>query len=142
MQVFVHGKVWEFLGKVAEDPGVNERCGLLVGRAGDEIEVTDVHEVENVKASPVEFELNPSEVLRIFESVEDAGLEIVGVWHTHPGGRATPSLKDVDGMRNFPGLWVIIARGEVKWYLAGEKGFEAVEITEVPHSDPSSSPSS
>ncbi|WP_457591918.1 M67 family metallopeptidase [Geoglobus sp.] len=142
MRVFAKKEVVEFFRKVAENPGEIERCGLLSGRVGKTIEVIGAFELENVRSSPVEFELNPLETLEIFESVEKVGHEVVGVWHTHPRGKAVPSPKDVQGMKNFPGLWVIIAQGEIGWYLAGEKGFEKVEVSEVPRPGPSSSPSS
>ncbi|AKG91951.1 putative metal-dependent protease of the PAD1/JAB1 superfamily [Geoglobus ahangari] len=142
-RVIVDENVEKFLQSVAENPGEVERCGLLVGRAGKDVEVVEAHEVENVKASAVEFELNPVEVLRVFERAEQSGLDVVGVWHTHPVGYAKPSGKDAMGASVFPGVWVIIARGEVRWYLAGEKGFEEAEVeVRSPRSAPSSSPSS
>lgn len=142
-RIIVDGEAMEFLQSVAENPGKVERCGLLLGKAGKEVEVVEAHETKNLKASPVEFELNPVEVLKVFERAELSGLEVVGVWHTHPAGYAEPSAKDVRGASVFPGVWVIIARGEVRWYLAGEEGFEEVKVeVRSPRSAPSSSPSS
>ncbi|WP_456369158.1 M67 family metallopeptidase [Geoglobus sp.] len=142
-RVVLRRGVEEFLRRVANRPGEMERCGLFVGRCGEDVEILEAHEVENLKASPVEFELNPVEVLKVFEQAEASGLEVVGVWHTHPMGRAEPSQKDVRGARAFPGVWAIIARGEIRWYFAGEKGFEEAEVeVRSPPSAPSSSPSS
>lgn len=104
-------KVWDFLRSVVQSDF--ERCGLLFGR-GDV--VLQAIEIENIRKSPVEFELSPLESLKAFEEAEEKNLEVVGVWHTHLQN-ATPSAKDIQGMKNFPGLWIISSRKEIRGYV-------------------------
>lgn len=142
--VKISKEVMMFLESVKRDMGSVERCGLLVGKIDEEIRIFEVFEVENTRKSQVEFELSPIETLRIFEYADERNLEVVGVWHTHPFWMARPSTKDEEGMKNFPGVWVIISENEVRVFLADEKGYREmeIEIFNVPRSAPSSSQSS
>ena len=118
-----------------ENIGEYERCGLLFGKLQRKsILIFEMVEIENVKRSPVEFELNPVQALKAFESAEEKDLEVVGVWHTHPLWIAHPSQKDRKGMEIYPGLWIIISKSEIRAYFGDEKGFEEVfiEIMEPP----------
>ncbi len=142
--VKISREVMIFFESVRRNIGSVERCGLLVGETDEEIRIFEAFEVENTRKSQVEFELSPLETLRIFEYADEKSLEVLGVWHTHPFWMARPSAKDVNGMENFPGVWIIISENDVKAFLADEKGYKEVEIEifNVPHSAPSSSQSS
>ncbi|MBE8538952.1 Mov34/MPN/PAD-1 family protein [Geoglobus acetivorans] len=119
MKFKISRDVWDFLRSVEQKDF--ERCGLLFGR-GDS--VLQAIEIENIKKSPVEFELSPLESLKAFEEAEEKNLEVVGVWHTHLQN-AVPSAKDIRGMRNFPGLWIIMSRKEIRGYVLEQ---EVVEV--------------
>ncbi len=69
-----------------------EACGLLAGRAGV---VKVVLTVKNAAGSPVRFRMDAREQLRAFAQIEEAGLEMVGVFHSHPGGPPLPSPTDI-----------------------------------------------
>jgi proteasome lid subunit RPN8/RPN11 len=73
-----------------------EACGLLLGasrgasRLGSAVRV-----VRNVASSPRDrFEIDPAEHLRVELESEALGLAVIGVWHSHPRGRAVPSELD------------------------------------------------
>lgn len=72
-----------------------EACGLLLGerRAGS-TRVHAVREARNLRRSPTEFELDPADHLRIELEARSHELEVVGVWHSHPGGGGAPSARD------------------------------------------------
>jgi proteasome lid subunit RPN8/RPN11 len=74
-----------------------EACGLLIGRrAPTRIEIVEVTEARNVVAQRARdrFELDPLDHLAAEESAAARGLEIVGVWHSHPDHPAVPSQTD------------------------------------------------
>ncbi len=74
-----------------------EACGLLVGRiAGDRAEVTRVVQARNLNEERAHdrFELDPRDFLIADEQARADGLEVVGVWHTHPDHPARPSETD------------------------------------------------
>lgn len=110
MEVQISEPAMKFLESIIQKDC--ERCGLLIGK---ENIILRAVEVENVKKSPVEFELSPVETLRVFEECEKSGLEVVGVWHTHKNF-PLPSRKDIEGMKRFPGIWIIKSDTEIKAY--------------------------
>lgn len=77
-----------------------EACGLLIGRrAHGCVEVVEVREARNLAADRAEarFELDPLDHLAAEEHAAARGLEVVGVWHSHPDAPARPSEEDRAG---------------------------------------------
>lgn len=77
-----------------------EACGLLVGKNGGEIvRVERVLEARNLNTQRAQdrFELDPTDLLAAEKEARAAGLEVVGVWHTHPDHPARPSETDRSG---------------------------------------------
>ena len=74
-----------------------ELCGLLIGRNGNgRTEVAEVTRARNlnVERARDRFELAPEDLLAADASARAAGLDLVGVWHTHPDHPARPSETD------------------------------------------------
>jgi proteasome lid subunit RPN8/RPN11 len=72
----------------------NEACGLLAGAAG---RVAQVLPAANIAANPrVEYLMDPHDQLRHFQAIEAQGLELLGIYHSHPSSPAYPSPKDLD----------------------------------------------
>lgn len=85
-----------------------ECCGLIEGvRAGDVVHVVAIHSTHNVSADPDCFEIDPAAHLRFRRIAREAGRAIVGCYHSHPNGRATPSQRDLAGEKDF--VWLIAA---------------------------------
>jgi [CysO sulfur-carrier protein]-S-L-cysteine hydrolase len=71
----------------------NEACGLLAGRDGVPSKFLAM---SNLDASPVSYRLDAREQLQAFERIEDEGLELVGIVHTHTHSEPYPSETDVN----------------------------------------------
>ena len=69
-----------------------EACGLLAGR---EERVEKVLLVRNQAKSPVRFVMDPVEQLRAFEWIDSHGLDLLGIFHSHPAGPETASVTDI-----------------------------------------------
>ena len=69
----------------------NEACGLLAGTDGVPARF---FAMRNLDASPVSYRLDPNEQLRVFDEMDDAGLELLGIFHTHTHSEAYPSETD------------------------------------------------
>jgi proteasome lid subunit RPN8/RPN11 len=69
-----------------------EACGLLAGKDG---KVDKVFTITNEAQSPVRFRMNPAEQLRAFDWMDVNGLELVGIFHSHPAGPETASPTDI-----------------------------------------------
>jgi len=104
-----------------------ETCGLLLGvRMGDEHAVTEVRRARNlnVERAKDRYELDPDDFLAADREARAAGLDIVGIWHTHPDHPARPSVTDRDGAwSEWSYLIVSVGReavGEIRsWRLNG-----------------------
>ena len=71
----------------------NEACGLLAGRDGH---VTCVLPAKNVADGPeVEYLMDPHDQLDHFQAMEEQGLELLGIYHSHPVSPAYPSPTDL-----------------------------------------------
>jgi proteasome lid subunit RPN8/RPN11 len=70
-----------------------EGCGLLLGdEAGT---VSSVHPTRNTAASAQVYAVDPGEHLRIDRQAEQAGLAVIGVFHSHTHTDPWPSPTDV-----------------------------------------------
>lgn len=74
-----------------------EACGLLAGVAGEDgsTEVRVFFPTENLAASARVYEVEPRGLLRADREAESAGLQLVGVYHSHTHTDAKPSPTDV-----------------------------------------------
>jgi [CysO sulfur-carrier protein]-S-L-cysteine hydrolase len=69
----------------------NEACGLLAGRDGAP---GRFYPMTNLDASPVSYRLDPKEQLRVFDEMDEEGVELLGIFHTHTHSEAYPSDTD------------------------------------------------
>jgi [CysO sulfur-carrier protein]-S-L-cysteine hydrolase len=110
----------------------NECCGVVAVTPGSPPIAAEVHRASNTAASPLRFEVDPRELLRIIDQLEDAGQELGAIYHSHTRTAPYPSQTDVNFAANWPGVeWIIIGvadleQPEVRSYL-----IDGGEITEV-----------
>ena len=104
----------------------HEGCGLLAGKAGV---VQEIIPVTNDVRSPVRFRMNPQEQLRAFDWMEDHGLELLGVFHSHPDGPAGLSPTDI-AEAAYPVVYLIWSRGQGAWKVNGF-WIEETRVSEV-----------
>ena len=75
-----------------------ETCGLFVGRVhGGRTEATRATHARNLNRERARdrYELDPADFMAADLAAREAGLEIVGVWHSHTHTDAYPSTTDV-----------------------------------------------
>lgn len=98
-----------------------EACGLLLGRLvpregkGPKLVVERLRQAANLKgaAAGKRFELDPEDFAAADGEARDAGLEIVGVYHSHPDHPAEPSPADLrDAQPGWSYVIVAVSRGE------------------------------
>jgi proteasome lid subunit RPN8/RPN11 len=82
------------LVREAQRDAAKESCGLLAGRAGA---ITRILPAPNDAASPATaYEIAPEELFRLMREIRSAGLEFMGIYHSHPNGDNKPSTRDID----------------------------------------------
>ena len=73
-----------------------EVVGVLAGSRGDErSSVERAYRAENTASTPrTRYEIDPREEIGLLERIDDAGLDPVGFYHSHPEGPPGPSETD------------------------------------------------
>ena len=71
----------------------NEACGLLSGSLASG-RATRFHPARNAEASPLRYNVHPEDLVRITFAIEDAGEELVAIFHSHTRSAAIPSATD------------------------------------------------
>lgn len=84
-----------------------EACGLLIGREG--CMVTDVVPSLNLAEQPQKnFEIDPTLIIRYQKKTRGRVEKILGHYHSHPDGRAKPSIHDQGRNYDSELLWMIV----------------------------------
>ena len=117
----------------AREGDPDEVCGILAGRDG---QVSRVFRVNNTADSvsadsgvfrdresgvasagrkPVHYYMDPRDQLRVYNEVDDLGLDVIGYYHSHTHSEAYPSQTDVEKAVYPDSYWLILSledRGE------------------------------
>ncbi len=94
--VVVHPAAMEVMGEDARRTFPDECCGFFFGHAGAEREVILARPVENHKDGDKRrrFEISPADYMRAERFAVEQGLDLLGVYHSHPLHPAIPSEHD------------------------------------------------
>lgn len=121
--------VIELIQQAAAEAAPLEACGLLFGSDGVERASVEA----NVSDDPARrFEIDPAALIAALRAERAGGEGVIGYWHSHPSGDATPSATDAAMAAADGKLWVIVAEDAVTAWRAGASGlhgrFERVEL--------------
>ena len=73
-----------------------EACGLVSGTvAGGHCQAVRLFPIENRLHSPVAYEMEPLQQIQAMIAIENEGMEMAAIYHSHPDGPARPSWTDV-----------------------------------------------
>jgi proteasome lid subunit RPN8/RPN11 len=70
----------------------NECCGVIAGK--DDLP-TKVVPMKNADASPVTYRLDGKEQLQVFDAMDEEGLDLWAIYHSHTHSEAYPSDTDI-----------------------------------------------
>ena len=82
----------------AEAKFPNECCGAMIGKIdGDEKQVISAEPMENAYAGAqgARYELRPEDLMEADKRVRAAGLDLIGIFHSHPDCDAYFSKRDL-----------------------------------------------
>jgi [CysO sulfur-carrier protein]-S-L-cysteine hydrolase len=71
----------------------NEACGILSGSLATGV-ATTYHPARNADASPYVYTVDPEDLVRIVFGIEDAGEDLLAIFHSHTHTPAVPSPTD------------------------------------------------
>jgi proteasome lid subunit RPN8/RPN11 len=115
----------ELLGAAA---AADEVCGLLEGRrAAGAIAVTAFHPAANIAAHPADsFAIDPAVQFALQRRLRGSATGVIGCFHSHPNGRAEPSVRDRANGSPDGWVWLIAAAGGLAAFEA--PSFRALTI--------------
>jgi [CysO sulfur-carrier protein]-S-L-cysteine hydrolase len=111
----------------------NECCGML---SGQDAVVRGQYRARNTEASPFMYVMEPLEQLRIMNEIDDAGLDLLAIYHSHTRSAAYPSRTDVE-LAFFPDALTLIVSladpdaPEIRAYRIRREAAEDEQIAEV-----------
>jgi proteasome lid subunit RPN8/RPN11 len=77
-----------------------EICGFMLGNIDYENDIRDVKEIYKVENQNKErandrFEIDPKDYLKVENYADSKGIQIIGIYHTHPDHPPRPSQTDL-----------------------------------------------
>jgi proteasome lid subunit RPN8/RPN11 len=93
----------------ARDGLPNEACGILAGRDG---RVERFFPAESDEPSPYYYRIEARDQIRIMNAIDDAGLDLVGIYHSHTSSPAYPSRTDAEQAFWPDAVYVIVSLAE------------------------------
>jgi proteasome lid subunit RPN8/RPN11 len=102
----------------------NECCGIVAVRDGTAVAV---HAMASTQPSPLRFELDGLALFTLLDELEDAGLALGAIYHSHTRSPPRPSQTDINFGERWPGVeWLIVGLAgdepEVRSYLIDGDG--------------------
>ena len=83
-----------------EDTFPNECCGFLLGTVCDHTkQVASLLQVDNAREGEAQhnrFLISPQDFMRAEKEARKAGIDVIGIYHSHPDDSARPSQYDRD----------------------------------------------
>ncbi|MDE1843763.1 MAG: M67 family metallopeptidase [Thaumarchaeota archaeon] len=110
----------QVLKKHSERELPNESCAILFGSTVDGIvTIKEMFLTKNIDKSPVNFTISNEELITAYSEAEKMHLEVIGIFHSHPGSVAYPSSTDKKYMEINPIPWIIFSgiHDEFKAYI-------------------------
>ncbi len=99
-------ELYEQIVAHAREEAPNECCGMVGSSDGSAVQV---YRAVNAEASPLRFRIDPREQYELHTRIDDAGLELGAIYHSHTRTAPRPSQTDINFAKLWPGvLWIIV----------------------------------
>ncbi len=95
----IENQAWEVMVRHAEATYPVECCGVMIGSAdGDRKLVVEARALENAYTGGQEdrYEIRPTDLLQVDREARRQGLEVIGIFHSHPDCAAYFSKTDLE----------------------------------------------
>jgi proteasome lid subunit RPN8/RPN11 len=113
----------------ARDDVPNECCGVVGSKDGV---AQQVHRAVNAAASPLRYEIDSADFLRIYNLIDDADQEVGAIYHSHTRSAAYPSQTDINLALWPEALYIIVSlaaeEADVKAFAIVDRKVEEVTL--------------
>ena len=124
---------WRLMVAHAEAVFPNECCGAMLGSSdGETKNVTAALPLENVHQGPqaVRYELRPEDLLKAEKEARARGLDLIGIFHSHPDHEAY--FSDTDLKNSCPWYSFVVMSVKAGRYDHAKSFLPNMEQTEAP----------
>lgn len=104
----------------------NEACGILAGVDG---RVERFFPAESDEPSPYYYRIESRDQIRIMNEIDEAGLDLVGIYHSHTSSPAFPSRTDAEQAFWPDAVYVIVSLASPEADVRGYR-IRDMEVTE------------
>jgi proteasome lid subunit RPN8/RPN11 len=77
----------------ARNEAPNECCGIVAARDGRAV---TLFKARNARASPLAYEIDGSDLMRIYDEIDASELEVGIIYHSHTRSDPVPSQTDIN----------------------------------------------
>ena len=127
--MILSSSLWQEIVDHALADAPDECCGMIASREGRAVRV---YRAVNAAASPLRYEIDGAEQLRIQTEIEDAGLDLGAIYHSHTRSDPYPSQTDINLAFYPDSLYVIVgvaaAEPEVRAFRIVDQQVREVEL--------------
>ena len=93
-KISIRREIVDRLMALVREKAREESCGLLAGSNGA---ITHEFAARNAADHPeTAYEIPPEELFRLMREMRAAGLDFLGIYHSHPQGENYPSPRDLE----------------------------------------------
>ena len=104
-------EIYEEMVSHAQADAPNECCGMIASKDGGAV---TLYRADNAAASPLRYEIDGAEQYRIQMAIDDQGLDLGAIYHSHTRSAPYPSQTDINLAFYPEALYLIVG-------LAGEE---------------------
>jgi [CysO sulfur-carrier protein]-S-L-cysteine hydrolase len=105
----------------------NEACGILAGSDG---RAERFFAAESDEPSPYYYRIESRDQIRIMNEIDDAGLDLVGIYHSHVSSPAYPSRTDAEQAFWPDAVYLIVSLAGPRPEMKGYKIADMVPVEE------------
>lgn len=120
----------DILARFTKEDFPHESCSLLLGNIVDnKYHVKVLKRMENVAHSEISFNIDPDELIKVYQWASDNGLNVIGIFHSHLVG-TNPSSTDLTFMKINPVIWLIyeVSTTTYKAFLLLQDSLEEIKV--------------
>lgn len=130
-------ELWQEMKDHAASSEDEEVCGLIAGRKNRSVFLAEcTFPVTNILHDRMKFRMAPEEQLKAMLLIEQRGLDLVAIYHSHPDGPSEPSEKDINEAAYPETVQLIWAKDSGCWtcraFLIRQGKFDRIDLQVSP----------
>jgi len=119
-RLFIPIHLWNTMQAHVERETPIEACGILGGKlSGEDLFAYISLPARNELNSAYRYRMDARDQLDAFKELEDRGLELAAIYHSHPQGPASPSNTDIEQAYYPDSVYLIWAFDGKRWQSRG-----------------------